>query len=139
MTDAERDRFDALLEEALAELPEHLAALLEETPLIVEDRPEGALLASLAADHGAEPTREFADEICGLFSGAMMTERTVEGPGELPNDIRLFRVGIIGLAGGWAQPEADDAVYEEIMVTLLHEIGHHFGLEEGDLEQLGYD
>ena len=42
-------------------------------------------------------------------------------------------------AGGWDQPDADDIVYEEIVITLLHEIGHHFGLDEEDLARLGYD
>ena len=67
-----------------------------------------------------------------------MTERSVEHTLDLPEDIRLFRSGIVSLAGGWDQEEADDVVYEEIMVTLLHEIGHHFGLDEEQLDELGY-
>jgi predicted Zn-dependent protease with MMP-like domain len=68
----------------------------------------------------------------------MLTEKSVEH-GDLPTVIHLFRRGIVSLAGGWEQPNADDEVYEEVRVTLLHEIGHHFGLEEEDLEELGYE
>jgi predicted Zn-dependent protease with MMP-like domain len=51
----------------------------------------------------------------------------------------LYRLGIIAAAGGWDQPDADDIVYEEIMITLLHEMGHQFGLDEEDLRRLGYE
>ena len=59
------------------------------------------------------------------------TERSVEHSGTVPSGIYLFRHGIIAAAGGWEPQEnesaedVDDSVYEEIMVTLLHEIGHH--------------
>jgi hypothetical protein len=80
----------------------------------------------------------------------MMTERSVE-PGEvdLPM-IHIFREGIIACAGGWSpwrvsSPDGEilegggeDLVREEIRITLLHEIGHHFGLDEDDLDRLGY-
>jgi predicted Zn-dependent protease with MMP-like domain len=87
------------------------------------------------------------ESLCGLHSGIMLTERSVEQHPELPTTLHLFREGIIDEAGGW-KPWKDedgehwggeDAVKEEIRVTLLHEIGHHFGLEEEDLEALGYD
>lgn len=138
----ERERFDALLEEAIGALPEGVRALLEEVPLIVDDRPEDALVRMLAAESGEDVSTRgaldaFASELCGLHSGRMVTERSVEDSGEAPEDIRVFREGIVNLAGGWRAGE--DAVYEEIAITLLHEIGHHFGLEEEDLEELGYE
>lgn len=139
MTEGERERFDALLEEALGALPAGIAALLERVPLVVDDRPDADLVKSLAAEFGEEPTEEFAAELCGLHTGPMLTERSVEDGPEVPEEIRLFREGIVSIAGGWDQDEADDAVYSEIMVTLLHEIGHHFGLDEDDLEELGYE
>jgi predicted Zn-dependent protease with MMP-like domain len=129
----DRERFDALLEEALEALPEGLIALLDEAALIVDDRPDGAMLKELGM------TEEEATELCGLFSGLAHTERSVEHSAEMPDDIRIFREGIVALAGGWEQEEADDEVYEEIMITLLHEIGHRFGLNEEDLKRLGYD
>lgn len=142
MRDDERERFDGLVEEAIDALPESLREKLEEVPLIVEDRPGGALLDELVALWGleeGETPESFAGELCGLHTGIALTERSVEQEAALPDEIRLFRDGIVSLAGGWDQPEADDAVYEEIMITLLHEMGHHFGLGEEDLADLGYD
>jgi predicted Zn-dependent protease with MMP-like domain len=81
----------------------------------------------------------------------MLTERSVEMPPTLPEDIRLFRRGILTLAqqaydDHHADPprdddepfDPDDALYEQIWITLVHEIGHHFGMSEDDLDQLGY-
>lgn len=134
----ERERFDALLAEAIDELPDHLHALIDEVPIIVEDEPSAKLIKELAQEHGEPYGPEFAAELCGLHTGVPLTERSVHDT-EMPTDIRLFRRGVVNVAGGWDQPDADDVVYEEIMITLLHEIGHHFGLDEADLEELGYD
>lgn len=138
--DGERGRFDGLLEEALGELPEALHALLAEVPLIVIDEPDEEMLRDLGMDPSDPVARE---ELCGLHTGIPDTERGVDPPIELPGDIHLFRRGIIAQAGGWGRVEwddrpGDDRVYEEIMVTLLHEIGHQFGLDEDDLDRLGY-
>ncbi|QOJ00753.1 MAG: metallopeptidase family protein [Phycisphaeraceae bacterium] len=135
MNDRERARFDALMEEAIEDLPPSLRELIEEVPVIVLDRPTPEMLRSL----GIPPDdTAAASELCGLHTGTALTERSVTRD-DLPSDIHLFREGIIDLAGGFEGDGADDAVYEEIMVTLLHEIGHHFGLDEDDLERLGYD
>ncbi|MBX3374976.1 MAG: metallopeptidase family protein [Phycisphaeraceae bacterium] len=124
----ERARFDRLLETVLDDLPAALRDLLEDAPLIVDDAPDDALLRELGMDPAA-------DDLCGLHTGVPLTERSVEGGGET-EQIHLFRAGIIDHAGGWEAGE--DAVRREIRVTLLHEIGHHFGLDENDLEALGY-
>jgi predicted Zn-dependent protease with MMP-like domain len=131
LSEHERERFDALLEEVLETLPEEILSRLETVPLIVEDFPNPVLLREMGLPDD-EP-------LCGLHSGFMMTERSVEHAYSLPEEIHLYRRGIIELAGGWDQPEADDEVYAEIHITLLHELGHHFGLDEDDLERLGYD
>ena len=68
-----------------------------------------------------------------------MTEQVIDNTGQLPSDIYLFRQGILAQAGGWGGSEGEDEVYEEIWVTLVHEIGHQFGLSEEDLEKLGYE
>ena len=57
----------------------------------------------------------------------------------VPPTIMLFRVGIVAEAGGWDQPDALERIREEIRITLLHEIGHQFGLDEDDLARLGYE
>jgi predicted Zn-dependent protease with MMP-like domain len=141
----ERARFDELLESVLERLPPAIHELFEEVPLIVEDRPDAVLLEKLAADFEVPDDpgelEAFAGELCGLHSGHVPTERSVDDPADVPEDIRIFREGIIGIAGGWEGPvdEVNAAVAEQIRITILHEVGHHFGLDEADLEQLGYD
>ena len=136
MTPGQSGRFDELVEEAIGELPERIAALLEEMPVVVLDRPDAAMLKDLGLDPNDEAA---AGEICGLHTGFSNTELGIESQGVLPSQVHLFRDGIVALAGGWAGPEAEDLIYEQIMVTLLHEIGHQMGLDEDDLTELGYD
>ncbi len=138
MTPSQRRSFDALLEKVLASLPAGLHELLEEAPLLVEDRPSRELLRELEIPEG--------EVLCGLHSGTPLTERSVAEGGDLPETIHLFREGIIEQAGGWEESEDESgrlqggeaAITDEIRITLLHEIGHHFGLGEEDLEELGY-
>ncbi len=142
MTEPEQARFDALVEEVLEQLPQPLRDLLEEVALVVEDVPTPEMLKGVEGDPIEDPT-----ELCGLHSGHAFTEASFEDGAEPPSTIHLFRVGIVGQAGGWeevgagpaAAEEADDRVCEEIWITLLHEIGHQFGLSEEDLERLGYE
>jgi predicted Zn-dependent protease with MMP-like domain len=129
MTRKERQQFDTLFEQVLNELPQHLHEMLDETPVIVEDCPSVELLAELEMDRDE-------DVLCGLHSGTPLTERSVSHSPDLPETIHIFREGIIQTAGGWDAGYA--AISREIRITLLHEIGHHFGLDEDDLEKLGY-
>jgi predicted Zn-dependent protease with MMP-like domain len=127
----DRDRFDRLLQGVIDALPPPVRALLDQVPVIVDDVPDAATLRDMDED----------DELglLGLHSGTPFTEASVEAAPDLPPDIRLYREGILDHAGGWDQPDADARVREEIRVTLLHEIGHQFGLDEDDLARLGYD
>ncbi|MEZ6317914.1 MAG: metallopeptidase family protein [Phycisphaerales bacterium] len=123
----DRDRFDDLVDDAIGALPARLQGLLDEMPIIVLDRPTPEMLADL----GMRP--EEATDLCGLHTGVSFTERSIEADGTIPTQIHLFREGILSAAGGWRGPVA-----EEIRITLLHEIGHQMGLEEEDLDDLGY-
>ncbi|MFN0133080.1 MAG: metallopeptidase family protein [Phycisphaerales bacterium] len=136
MTPNEQARFDRLVEDAIEVLPAGVRELLDECPVVVLDEPDEAMLRDVGIDPGDQ---EALDELCGLHSGIAVTERSVEQSAELPPVIHLFRRGIVSLAGGWEQDQADEAVYEEVWTTLLHEIGHQFGLDEDDLANLGYD
>lgn len=135
----ERARFDALFEAVLAELPAELHAMIEEVPVVLEDHPPAGLLR----DMGLDPDDRAG--LCGLHSGVPLTERNA-APEGLPDVITLFREGILEEAGGWERWTDDDGtelggedrITHEIRVTLLHEIGHHFGLGEDDLERLGF-
>ncbi len=127
-------RFDALLERELESLPDHILAVLDEVPLHVMDEPDRQILKDLGVQ--ADDMDDAVEELCGLHTGFMLTERGIELDGVLPNEIHLFRRGIALMAGGWNAD--DETVAEQIRITLLHEIGHHFGLEEDDLDELGY-
>ncbi|RLS91591.1 MAG: metallopeptidase family protein [Planctomycetota bacterium] len=134
----ERERFDALFDEVLALMPASIHTLIEECPLVLEDAPSAQLLAELGLSED--------DEIlCGLHTGIPLTERSVDRA-ELGNIVHIFREGVLDMAGGWDEGIDEDGtpyggearVREEIRITILHELGHHFGLDEDDLERLGY-
>ncbi|MEM1107156.1 MAG: metallopeptidase family protein [Planctomycetota bacterium] len=130
----ERDEFDRLLDDEVDALPEVILELLDEVPLIVDDEPTAQLLTSL----GMDPSDE---NLCGLHDAIPYTEQSVEHGFEMPGQIMLFRGPIQRLAAEIAADEGEAYSCElrrQIHITLLHEIGHHFGLEEEDLERLGY-
>lgn len=86
------------------------------------------------------------EDLCGMHTGVALTERSVTHSGELPDVIQIFRRGILDAAGGWTECRDENGeeyggvarIEREIRITILHEIGHHFGLSESDLERLGY-
>lgn len=125
-----RDRFDAMLEDVLAALPPELHRLLEEVPLVVEDCPTDEDLARLGVRRH--------DVLCGLYTGIPLTHRSVEHSGALPDVIRIFRRGILLAASDYHGRVSDRALRRQIRLTVLHEIGHHFGLDEADLRRYGY-
>jgi predicted Zn-dependent protease with MMP-like domain len=140
MTDAERQRFDALFEQVMRQLPMSVRELFDDAPLILEDRPTRTILI----EFGLDPSD---DTLCGLYSGTPMTDRSVEGGPFSPDHIYIFREGVVQQAGGWDpcidehghSIGGDDEIAEEIRITVLHELGHHFGLDEEDLLKMGYD
>lgn len=133
MNQRDRDLFDQLLEEVIEQLPPRVRALMDEVPVIVADRPDAEMLRSV------DMAPDEADELCGLHTGTMATERSIEEPWRLPSQVHLFRVGIVGLAGGLHADGGVESVREQIRITLLHELGHEMGLDEDQLWELGYD
>lgn len=129
--------FDMLVEDVISTLPPALAELVDSVGIIVLDRPEPKMLRDLGIDPA---DTDAIHEICGMHSGTPDTESSFEDSGALPPQIHLFREGIINLCDGFdpGDPDSAAAVREEITVTLLHEIGHQFGLDEDELEELGY-
>ncbi|MFW6060136.1 MAG: metallopeptidase family protein [Phycisphaeraceae bacterium] len=128
---ADRRLFDRMLDDLVEQLPDRLRELMEEVPLIVEDEPSDALLDELDMD-----PRE--SDLCGLHWGVPVTERSVQQSGTFPDRMMLFRGPIMRLAGYRARRGDRNALAQQIRITLLHEIGHHFGLDEEDLAALGY-
>ena len=121
-----KTEFSRLVEEALAELPPQFAQFLEEVPIQIETRPTRRMMRQLGLDE---------DELLfGLYQGASVMDRSeVEGRGTpMPNHILLFQEDHELVAENRAQ------LVEEVRKTVLHEIGHHFGMGEDDLDELGY-
>ncbi|MFW5681856.1 MAG: metallopeptidase family protein [Phycisphaeraceae bacterium] len=133
LTDADRNLFDTLLEKHLTALPERYATFLDEVPLVVEDRPSRELLDEMDMDDG--------DDLCGLHSGVPMTDRSVEDHATIPDQIMLFREPIFRMArlASRSRRARRDELDRQIRITLLHELGHHLGLDEDQLEELGYE
>ena len=119
-----KQRFAELVEEALRELPEPFAAHLEEVSVEIKDRPSDKQLK----DQGLED-----DELLlGLYVGHPMTERSVEYSGMLPDAIYVFQEDIELVS------RSEKELIQQVRTTVLHEIGHHFGMDENDLDDLGY-
>ena len=117
--------FARLVEKAIAELPERWRRAIEEdVPVEVRPRPSRRQLESVGLAEN--------DLLLGLYHGVPLTLRTVEDNGRMPDVIYLFKEDIEDAADG-----RDDLV-EQVRITLLHELGHHFGLDEDDLERLGF-
>ncbi len=132
MTDEQRARFDSLVDVVLGSLPPDILAMFEEVPLLVDDEPDPRVLREFGLDPGSAEDRA---SLCGLHTGVAMTERSVEDDGVLPSQVHIYRLGIVSFAGGWGD-EAE--LQRQIRITILHELGHEFGLDEDDLDGLGY-
>jgi predicted Zn-dependent protease with MMP-like domain len=121
-----KERFAQLVEQALAGLPPQFAEHLEEVPVQVELRPSRRLLRSMGMDD---------DELLlGIYQGASLLNRAeVEGRGSpAPNHILIFQEDIELVS------DTEQDLVREVWTTVLHEIGHHFGMDEEDLDGLGY-
>jgi predicted Zn-dependent protease with MMP-like domain len=128
---ADRQWFDKLLEEVMAELPAALQELIEEVPVVVEDHPSAKVLREMDI-HGR-------DDLCGLHTGVPLTERSVEFTSRPPEAITIYRRGVLDSAADEKGQVSDEGLREQIRITLLHEIGHHFGMSHEEMERLGYD
>jgi predicted Zn-dependent protease with MMP-like domain len=120
-----RAEFERLVERALAEIPEPFASRLAEVAIDVEPMPDARTCREMDVD---DPT-----ELLGLYFGVPLTERTLDDPPAMGDRITLYQRNIERDCESWEE------VVEEIRTTVLHEVGHHFGLDEDDLTELGYE
>lgn len=125
-----RERFDRLLESVLAELPQNIHQLLEETPLVVEDHPSDEIMDEMGL--------EYIDELCGLYTGIPLSEPESRAHRNLPDRVMLFREGVLSAAADSTGQIRTPELRRQMKITVLHEIGHHHGLDEDDLRRLGY-
>ncbi len=128
--DHTRRVFDTLLEQVMEDLPDEIHSLIEEVPLVVEDRPSARTMREMQV--------ESAEELCGLHDGIPLTERGSSEQPTLPDTITIYRLGILSLVLEQMGEVDRDELRRQIRITILHEIGHHFGLDEDGLEALGY-
>ena len=119
-----KKEFALLVERAVADLPQPFAEFLEEVPIEIHTRPSAKLLRELEMDE---------DELLmGLYRGVDRTRRSVEDSGRMPDVIYIFQEDQEIVC------DRREQLVEEVRKTVLHEIGHHFGMSEEDLDQLGY-
>ncbi len=116
--------FARIVQEAIDELPEQFSSAVEDVSIEVLDQPTAGHLARLGWKTGGL--------LLGLYTGVPRTRRSVEDSGRLPDVIYLFQHSIESVCS------SADELIEQTRVTLLHEIGHYFGMDEEDLETLGY-
>ncbi len=109
------DRFEELVGEALDEVPPELLTLMDNVVVLVRDDPEPD-----------EP------ELLGLYEGYALTERGWNYSGVLPDRITIFRNPTLRAC------DTEDDVVEEVATTVVHEIAHHFGIDDARLHELGW-
>ena len=114
--DMSPERFETLVVEALDDVPDELMDLVVNLVVVVED------------DAPADDP-----ELLGLYDGVPLTERDSMYGGVLPDRISIYRRPTLAIC------ETDHDVREEVAVTVVHEIAHHFGIDDERLHELGYD
>ena len=108
------ERFEELVSEALDLIPPELARAIDNVVVLVEDR------------NPDEP------ELLGLYEGVALTERDSMYAGSLPDAITIYRESLLEIC------QTEDEVVEEVAITVIHEIAHHFGIDDDRLHELGW-
>ena len=117
-----RARFERLVAEAIRTIPDRFRDELRNIAVIVEDEPSDDLLDEMEIDP--------PDTLFGLYHGTPLTERAWDYGNALPDRITLFQGPIEDSS------ETEDDVIVAIGETLIHEVGHYFGLSEEELEEI---
>jgi predicted Zn-dependent protease with MMP-like domain len=107
-------RFDELVSDALDLIPPQLAAVMDNVVVLVADR------------HPDEA------DLLGLYEGVALTERDSNYAGSLPDTITIYRDALLDVC------DREDQVVEEVKITVVHEIAHHFGIDDDRLHELGW-
>lgn len=115
------EEFGQLVDEAIDELPAELGTRISNLQIIIRDRPDPGEIAE-----------DDIDDLLGLYDGVPLTERAADYFGFLPDRITLYKLNIESEAG---RPQR---VKDVVRTTVLHEIAHHFGIDDDRLEQLGW-
>ena len=108
-------RFEEIVVDELDQLPDEMVDRLDNIVFVVEDRPEDGSL-----------------DLLGLYDGLALTERDRYGGGELPDRIVVYREPHL------AACDDVEALRDEVHTTLVHEIGHFYGIDDDRLHELGW-
>jgi predicted Zn-dependent protease with MMP-like domain len=112
MIEIAQERFEAMVGEALDSLPEELGRRMRNVAVTVED--------------GTDP------HLLGLYEGIPLTRRRTSYSGVLPDKITIYRLAIC------ARCSTEQQVIDEVRTTVVHEVGHHFGISDARLHELGW-
>jgi predicted Zn-dependent protease with MMP-like domain len=113
MVPVDPDRFEKLVTEALDDLPPRLGTVMRNVAVTVE--------------HGPGPPG-----LLGLYQGVPLTSRTTQYAGVLPDRITIYRLPILRRSRTLAD------VVDQVRVTVVHEVAHHFGIDDDRLDELGW-
>ena len=111
--EVDAERFEQLVEDALDGIPPELGRLMENVALFVEDR---------SRNRG----------LLGLYEGLPLTQRGISYTGFMPDRITIYRLPICAICA------TEDEVVEQVRITVVHEVAHHFGISDKRLHELGY-
>lgn len=113
MVDVSLERFEELVDDALDTIPDELAAMVHNLVVLVEEEPPPG-----------EP-----EDLLGLYDGSTLG---LDAAGHLPDQVFLFRGPLMDFCA------TEEELVKEIRVTVVHEIGHHFGIDDARLHELGW-
>lgn len=109
------DEFDRLVADALDALPAEIANRVHNVVVLVEP---------------SAPPED--PDLLGVYDGIALTDRTANHAGDLPDRILLFRDNLLAMC------DSPDELEDEVRITVVHEIAHHFGIDDARLGELGY-
>lgn len=116
------DEFEAAVSDALNTIPAKIASAMDNVAVFIED------------DYVPRPGDDPDTVLLGLYEGVPLTERdSWWDAGSLPDRITIFRQPILDIC------ESREDVIQEVAVTVIHEVAHHFGIDDERLHQLGWD
>ena len=121
----DRERFAELVEEALQELPAMFREKLENLAIMIEDEPESQ--ARQRPGPRAGPRRL----LLGIFQGIPATQKSIFDIVTAPNRIVLYQKNIEAIC------RTDAQIRQQVRITVMHELGHYFGMSEEQLRQAG--
>ena len=117
-----RQEFSALVEEALAEIPQRFRKAMKNVAVVIEDEPPQHVLEELEVDP--------ADTLFGLYQGTPLTERRWDYGNALPDRISIYQHPIEDAC------DTDDEIKACVAETVIHEFGHYFGMSEEEIEEI---